>query len=255
MDGMRATWDAAAALASDLVIGDPVRAPEEVGYLFGRVGLELRADAVCVEVGCGPARMTVELASRFREVVGVDVSPLMLVRAAHKIAREQIENVRFQLVSGQRLDGIADGSADVIVSYEQLQHLPSRALVEAYFAEFVRVLAPGGQAVIQIPVLDPGVRPRIWRAVRAMIVPVLSLASRSLFASRSYRGTRLTRAQLERALARAGAEITSLEPGRTWRVGGSKFTNCTELFVRFGRAPARVLQPVGTPRPAEAVAA
>jgi SAM-dependent methyltransferase len=251
---MRETWDAAAAVEDDLVVGDPLRAAEEVELLFDRDGITRPARGRCVEIGCGPARMTVELARSFDEVVAVDVSPMMLTRAARRLSRDGLANVRLRLVSGKRLDGIGDGTADVVVSYETIQHLPSRRLVAAYFAECVRILAPGGQAVIQIPVLDEGVRPRVWRFVRSLLVPPISIVSRSLFSSRAYRGTRLTRTQLERALARAGADVVAWVPGRDWRVGGSSFTNCHEVFVRFERAPAPATRPLAAPTP-ETVAA
>ena len=36
-----------------------------------------------------------------------------------------------------------------------LQHLPSREAIEGYLREFVRVLSPGGVAVVQLPVARP----------------------------------------------------------------------------------------------------
>ena len=63
-------------------------------------------------------------------------------------------DVDFRAVSGERLDGVDDGIADVVVCYLVLQHLPSREAVVAYLAEFARVLAPGGEAFVQLPVLE-----------------------------------------------------------------------------------------------------
>src|SRR5207302_4286175 len=103
----------------------------------------------CVEVGCGPGRMTRHLAERFDRVVAVDVLPEML-----KLARDQApaENVELVLVSGSRLDGVGNGIADTLVCYLVLQHLPSRRVAAAYLREFARVLAPDGQAFVQLPV-------------------------------------------------------------------------------------------------------
>ena len=69
---MRTTWDAAA--ASDRVdefVGDPATARAELDGLFGRLGANPHT-GTCVEVGCGPGRMTGLLAERFDRVVAVE---------------------------------------------------------------------------------------------------------------------------------------------------------------------------------------
>ena len=45
----------------------------------------------------------------------------------------------------------SDASFDLVASDIVLQHLPDRATVEGYLAEFVRVLKPGGLLVFQLP--------------------------------------------------------------------------------------------------------
>src|SRR5436190_15590107 len=154
---MRTTWDAAA--ASDRVehyVGDPATARSEVESVFSRLGADPR-QGICVEVGCGFGRMTGVLAERFDRVIALDVSPKML-----ELARGAVEasNVEFRLVSGARLETLEDGVADVVLCYLVLQHLPRRTVVTSYFAEFARVLAPAGQAFVQLPVLADGWRSR-----------------------------------------------------------------------------------------------
>src|SRR5438876_1648477 len=139
---MRRTWDALAAGESEVYVGDPARGAEELGGLFGRLGGDPRG-GVCVEVGCGPGRMTGALAGRFAEVLALDVSPAMLERARENV---KASNVDFRLVSGARLDGVEDGVADALVCYLVLQHLPSRRVIASYLEEFARVLAPSGEA-------------------------------------------------------------------------------------------------------------
>src|SRR3989441_13071195 len=109
---MRTTWDALAA-DPDAFVGDPGRGREELESLFGRLGADPRG-GVCLEVGCGPGRMTAGLAERFGAVVALDVSPAMLERARSAVAAL---NVEFRAVSGVRLDGVADGAADAVVCY------------------------------------------------------------------------------------------------------------------------------------------
>src|SRR5437588_1356135 len=124
---MRATWDAAAASPEQhaLLVGPPDTALPELEDLFGRLGADPRG-GTCVEVGCGPGRMTAALAERFDRVVAVDVSPAMVERARVSVSAA---NVDFHVVSGERLDGIESGVADALVCYLVLQHLPSRETV------------------------------------------------------------------------------------------------------------------------------
>ena len=139
---MRATWDAAA--ASDRVdefVGDPATARAELEGLFGRLGADPRG-GVCVEVGCGPGRMTGVLAERFDRVVAVDVSEGMLERARSAVTAP---NVDFRLVAGDRLDTVEDAIADTLVCYLVLQHLPGAAR-RAPLPRGVRPRALAGQA-------------------------------------------------------------------------------------------------------------
>ena len=101
--------------------------------------------------------MTAHLAERFDRVLALDVSPVMLARARTAVTAP---NVEFRVVSGERLDGVADGVADAVVCYLVLQHLPRRAVVVAYLHEIARVLAPAGEAFVQLPVLRRGLAPR-----------------------------------------------------------------------------------------------
>src|SRR4029077_9437302 len=77
---MRRTWDALAAGETAVYVGDPATGVSELAGLFGRLDGDPHG-GTCVEVGCGPGRMTGALAERFDRVVAVDVSPAMLERA------------------------------------------------------------------------------------------------------------------------------------------------------------------------------
>jgi len=110
---------------------------------------------MCIEVGSGPGRMTAGLAERFDRVLALDVSPAMLEQARTAVPDEHVE---FRAISGERLDGVEDAFADVVVCYLVLQHLPSREVVLSYISEFARTLKPGGEAFVQLPVLEDGLR-------------------------------------------------------------------------------------------------
>ncbi|HEY8774518.1 MAG TPA: class I SAM-dependent methyltransferase [Gaiellaceae bacterium] len=219
---MRRTWDALAGSDSPVYVGDPETGAEELAGLFGRLGADPRGGR-CVEVGCGPGRMTGALAERFDEVLALDVSPAMLERARANVAAP---NVTFQLVSGDQLDGLDRGSADAVVCYLVLQHLPSRAVIESYLRGFAHALAPGGEAFVQVPVLASGWRPRLLRIARRPLLRV----SRRPDRGPAFRGYRLTQTELEAALGAAGLRVLAEDEGP------SAYRFSRDRFLRLNRA-------------------
>jgi ubiquinone/menaquinone biosynthesis C-methylase UbiE len=169
--------------------------------------------------------MTAALADRFDRVVAVDVSPAMVARAQAAVAEP---NVVFRVVSGDRLDGVADDTADALVCYLVLQHLPSRTAVAAYLREFARVLAPGGQAFVQVPVLEAGLRPRLWRMLRSVAVPIVARFSSDPARAPGFRGFRLTAGELARALAAAGLRVSARDEGPD-----APYRHSRDLFLRL----------------------
>ena len=221
----RATWDALASAETEVYVGDPARGEEELASLFGRLGSDPRG-GVCVEVGCGPGRMTGALAQRFERVVAVDVSPAMIDRARGAV---QAENVEFRVVSGERLDGVDDASAGTLVCYLVLQHLPSARYVRRYLSEFRRVLAPGGEAFVQVPVLRGGVWPRARRLPRSVAVAAVALVRPHPARSAAFRGFRLTRPELEDALAAAKLRVVARDEGE------APYRHARDVFLRLER--------------------
>ena len=221
--GARETWDALAA-NPDLYVGDPARGRQELESLFGRLGADPRG-GTCVEVGCGPGRMTGALAQRFDKVLALDVSEAMLERARAALSDPRIE---FRAVSGEQLDGAEDGVADVLVCYLVLQHLPRRDVVLGYFAEFARVLKPGGEVFVQVPVLEDGWRPRAWRALRGLLVPPASLLGPTR--RPEFRGYRLTRRELDDGIARADLRVVATDTGPD-----APYRYSSDLFLRLAK--------------------
>ena len=221
---MRETWDALASGDTATYVGDPARGREELDALFGRLGADPHGGFV-VEVGCGPGRMTAALAERFDRVLGLDVSPVMVVRAREAVP---VASVEFRAIAGERLEGVADGSVDALVCYLVLQHLPSVDHVLGYVREFGRVLAPDGEAFVQLPVLDRGLVPRAWRAARTAALP---LAGRDANRSAAFRGTRVTDDELARGLREAGLRVVVRDTGPD-----APYRFATDVFLRLGRA-------------------
>jgi SAM-dependent methyltransferase len=91
-----------------------------------------------VEVGCGPGRMTGPLAELGLTVRGIDLSPEMVAQA-----RRRHPGLDFQVGTMTALD-LPDDSVAGLVAWYSIIHLPPADL-PAVFAEFARVLAPGGR--------------------------------------------------------------------------------------------------------------
>ncbi|MFD0883931.1 class I SAM-dependent DNA methyltransferase [Streptosporangium algeriense] len=93
------------------------------------------------ELGCGPGQTTAHLRDLGVDVFGVDLSPKMI-----DIARETYPDLRFEVGSMDALD-LADDELRGILAWYSVIHAPPREM-PAYFAEFRRVLAPGGHLLL-----------------------------------------------------------------------------------------------------------
>jgi SAM-dependent methyltransferase len=107
----------------------------------------LDADSKVLEVGCGYGRNLMALASlKPRMVVGSDVDPGELQRsAAKRAALPASEYARIELVRQEpRRLPFRDGSFDMVVLWQVLEHLFGNELKQTVVSECVRVLKPGG---------------------------------------------------------------------------------------------------------------
>jgi SAM-dependent methyltransferase len=101
---------------------------------------------VMLEIGAGGGRFTEVLLPRCRKLIAVDTSPTML-----EILRERFAGdirLECQLVDGQGLGQIGDDSVDAAFSYGVFVHLQHWDIYN-YLEELLRVLRPGGKALIQ----------------------------------------------------------------------------------------------------------
>ena len=102
-----------------------------------------------LDFGSGVGRLTRALAARFDRAVGVDISQTMVDNATR--FNEDVPNVSFQVNARPDLRVFDDASFDLVNTRIVLQHLPDRAMILGYVAEFLRVLRPGGLLVFQLP--------------------------------------------------------------------------------------------------------
>ncbi|MFH8383878.1 class I SAM-dependent methyltransferase [Kitasatospora sp. NPDC018058] len=97
--------------------------------------------ALVADLGCGPGYLSAALREAGLDVFGVDLSPALI-----DIARQTYPHLRFEVGSMGALE-TADGELGAVVSWYSLIHTPPEQL-PAYLAEFRRVLAPGGHALL-----------------------------------------------------------------------------------------------------------
>ena len=111
-----------------------------------------------LDFGCGVGRLTRALAPHFEHTYGLDVAPTMVDEAMRLDAGAS--GASFVVHDRDDLSRFESGTIDFVSCLLVLQHLPTRAAIETYLREFVRVLSPGGVAVVQLPVHVPPARPR-----------------------------------------------------------------------------------------------
>ncbi|MHB9757953.1 class I SAM-dependent methyltransferase [Streptomyces sp. BYX5S] len=99
------------------------------------------------DLGCGPGHVTAQLRDLGLDAFGVDLSPGMVAEA-----RRAHPDLRFEEGSMTALE-LADDSLGGLVAWYSTVHTPAEVL-PVMFAEFHRVLAPGGRALVAFKVGD-----------------------------------------------------------------------------------------------------
>ena len=109
-----------------------------------------------VDLGCGTGHHSSILATRFEDVLAVDISPPMLDIARVRRARP---NISYQLRDLHDVTPEKDGRFDLVFSASTLHHVP--ALDEALH-RIRRLLTPGGRVVLLDNVFQKPAVPRWW---------------------------------------------------------------------------------------------
>ena len=114
------------------------------------IAAEVPAGSRLLDAGCGPGEVLTMLTSLAPEIetTGLDVDPAMIERAERKADRAVRSGARRRptfVVADAASMPFPDESFDVVVSSFAVHHWPDRP---AGLAEIMRVLRPGGRAVI-----------------------------------------------------------------------------------------------------------
>jgi SAM-dependent methyltransferase len=142
LDATRVAYDTIATSYTERFRDELLDLPVDLA-LLGAFAHRVRAAGAgpVLEVGSGPGEVTAYLHGLGADVSGVDLSPAMVAQA-----RADHPHLRFDLGSMTALDR-PDGSLGGLVAFYSTIHLPTDRLPDL-FAEFRRVLAPGGELLL-----------------------------------------------------------------------------------------------------------
>ncbi|MBL7257794.1 class I SAM-dependent methyltransferase [Paractinoplanes lichenicola] len=198
------------------VIGEslPTNGPDQLYDLV--TAMELPTGARVLDVGCGDGSHTVRLGARF-DVLGIDPVPAFTHPG------------RYAVGLASRLP-VASAVADLVWCRDVLVHEPD--LDEAY-AEFRRVLRPGGRALVYQMYATPSLAP---------------FEASSLFAAMGVVPANASVSRTAAAIAAAGLRVDEcLEPGSQWGEHAGEAVAGRHLMhaARLLRAPALYQERLG----------
>lgn len=163
----------------------------------------------CLDFGCGVGRLTRAARSYFKECHGVDVSCGM-VGQAQRLTPECV----FHHNPHPDLRNFQSSSFDLVYSIIVLQHAGSHDAILRYVEEFVRILAPQGLLVFQVPVSIPfryrlAPRRRLYGLLRKMGMSSRQLYQRGL---NPMRMGAVAEIRVIECITQAGGRLLASEP-------------------------------------------
>jgi 2-polyprenyl-3-methyl-5-hydroxy-6-metoxy-1,4-benzoquinol methylase len=130
-----------------------------IDLIGARAGHVPAKRGVCLELGCGVGRVTAHLASRFEQVIAVDVSPGNLQLCKDVLKDRGINNVETRLITDVReVESLPEH--DFFYSVIVLQHNPPP--IQAFLLDNIfKKLNCGASFLFQVPTHTPGYEHKI----------------------------------------------------------------------------------------------
>jgi ubiquinone/menaquinone biosynthesis C-methylase UbiE len=135
----RETWDRCADH------GDKLAQLTQQGYQLIMGTGYIKSGIRVLDIGCGPGNFTADYAELGADVVGIDLSPLMI-----EVATKRFPHLEFQTANVESLP-FDKASFDVVAAGYVTHHL---ARPEVAFTELSRVLKPGARFIFVTPVQE-----------------------------------------------------------------------------------------------------
>jgi SAM-dependent methyltransferase len=156
-----------------------------------------------VEIGCGVGRLLIPLSRHFKQVIGLDVSRVMILRAQENCSERGICNVKALAVPGpeEALEVLSSeiGKVSFVYSLLVFQHIEDMRVIGAYLTVVARLLSPAGIGYLQFDT-----RPRTFFYYIKTALPDCMLPR---FWRRGVRRIRRDPGELEAALKSSGLAI------------------------------------------------
>ena len=175
---------------------DPISDMAAYEYTLGRTRSYLKPEHRALELGCGTGSTAIELAPDVREIVGTDLSDVMIDIAREKATAAGLTNTDFRTLSADDAAKLAE-QFDVVLGHNLFHLVPN---AEAIYSDIHRMLPIGGLFISKTPCLaDPAFG---WKRFPIrMVIPLMQFIGKAPFVAW------LTHKELERSITSAGFEI------------------------------------------------
>jgi ubiquinone/menaquinone biosynthesis C-methylase UbiE len=109
--------------------------------------VKLDKSAKVLDVGCGPGKWAMLLAKKCSSVTAIDISPKMILLARENARKQNLNNIRFHVMSVSKLN-MQDQTFDVVNCVTVLQHIFDDDEWRNAIREIARVTKKGGYTLL-----------------------------------------------------------------------------------------------------------